>query len=314
MPVRSSYAPISIHPPRAGWDTRGDFFVSVRLYFNPPTPCGVGQDMPASQNHAVAFQSTHPVRGGTEIAVHPLRTAEFQSTHPVRGGTTGLPVSCWRFSRFQSTHPVRGGTLHHSIVLFSGYYFNPPTPCGVGRQSICSYGVRHHFNPPTPCGVGLGVQIISSLLSDFNPPTPCGVGPAYSLMLHLSAGISIHPPRAGWDGSGRSGLSHCTTFQSTHPVRGGTLVFSASLEHNTQFQSTHPVRGGTAGRFRNVPHKYYFNPPTPCGVGRRRGQRQKGFLQFQSTHPVRGGTISRFSGFLTTTISIHPPRAGWDPL
>ena len=79
------------------------------------------------------------------------------------------------------------------------------------------------------------------------------------------------------------------TFQSTHPVRGGTIAHKISQRNGSisihppregwdlccadcprkdcKFQSTHPVRGGTSAR---------RNP-----LGNKR---------FQSTHPVRGGT------------------------
>ena len=78
---------ISIHPPRAGWDCR--------------------QHRPFSRKEL--FQSTHPVRGGTDIYISPACMYIFQSTHPVRGGT--LYCQTARHSAlFQSTHPVRGGT------------------------------------------------------------------------------------------------------------------------------------------------------------------------------------------------------------
>ena len=56
--------------------------------------------------------------------------------------------------------------------------------------------------------------------------------------------ISIHPPGAGWDVLGSTPPSVIVTFQSTHPVRGGTCLISR----------------------RSLP-AVYFNPPTPCGVG-----------------------------------------------
>ena len=75
-----------------------------------------------------------------------------------------------------------------------------------------------------------------------------------------------------------------TTFQSTHPVRGGTVIQHAH-QHVKVFQSTHPVRGGTL-RLQHICNlrqisihppregwdllQYpasgcfsYFNPPTP---------------------------------------------------
>ena len=82
------------------------------------------------------------------------------------------------------------------------------------------------------------------------------------------AGISIHPPRAGWDGK-------------SWPYRART---------------------------------WNFNPPTPCGVGRLAIAPDQGRgVEFQSTHPVRGGTAVKIATTDYNLISIHPPRAGWDP-
>ena len=81
-------------------------------------------------------------------------------------------------------------------------------------------------------------------------------------------------------------------FQSTHPVRGGTVTRAEALRHYKEFQSTHPVRGGTTVKPDTE------NPPK----------------QFQSTHPVRGGTLELSPPKPSAWISIHPPRAGWDRL
>ena len=130
-------------------------------------------------------------------------------------------------------------------------------------------------------------------------------------MLDYIGVISIHPPRAGWDGTPCAWRSAEPAFQSTHPVRGGTPAVT--------------VTG---------PDKSNFNPPTPCGVGLearqarrfevvfqsthpvRGGTIQRALLvtaiQFQSTHPVRGGTMPDAGGGGCGCISIHPPRAGWD--
>ena len=40
-------AVISIHPPRGGWDPRSTAMRATILNFNPPTPWGVGQGIPA---------------------------------------------------------------------------------------------------------------------------------------------------------------------------------------------------------------------------------------------------------------------------
>ncbi len=54
--------------------------------------------------------------------------------------------------------------------------------------------------------------------------------------------ISIHPPREGWDYSFFKVRSRSRPFQSTHPVRGGTVAAAwraAPLEI-----SIHPPREG----------------------------------------------------------------------
>ena len=66
----SSYAiylpfDISIHPPRMGWDTDKRRIKVALENFNPPTPYGVGPRPLGGQDQVGAFQSTHPVWGGT---------------------------------------------------------------------------------------------------------------------------------------------------------------------------------------------------------------------------------------------------------
>ena len=79
-------------------------------------------------------------------------------------------------------------------------------------------------------------------------------------------------------------------FQSTHPLRGGTVLFILHLSIHLVFQSTHPLRGGTALRRGGKAGGADFNPPTPCGVGHLKIKRHEITVRFQSTHPLRGGT------------------------
>ena len=80
------------------------------------------------------------------------------------------------------------------------------------------------------------------------------------------------------------------------------------------FQSTLPVWGGTGQYFGGRPVFHGFNPPSPCGEGRRLPM----FLHsssrvFQSTLPVWGGTVAKFAQRADRAkISIHPPRVGRD--
>ena len=109
------------------------------------------------------------------------------------------------------------------------------------------------------------VQRIDITVDNFNPPAPGGAGRQFV-----------------------STISSAFTFQSTRPVRGGTVA-DGTIRAVWIFQSTRPVRGGTRpGRF-----------PASESL-------------FQSTRPVRGGTLSPIREYLTSKISIHPPRAGRD--
>ena len=165
-----------------------------------------------------------------------------------------------------SIHPPRGGwdagLWSRSLPTF---HFNPPTPWGVGLRISWTYGSFNHFNPPTPWGVGRWPQRPWFRCPYFNPPTPWGVGQEWADLLHLHA-----------------------TFQSTHPVGGGTVP--VYQHYAKQPISIHPPRGGW-----DTPHPCpsnhstisihpprggwdcsgvhyaspggYFNPPTPWGVG-----------------------------------------------
>ena len=173
----------------------------------------------------------------------------------------------------------------------AGTDFNPPTPCRVGRARIRRLrDVCLHFNPPTPCGVGLLSSIRPSAGStDFNPPTPCGVGP--------------------WD---LETNAQSVQFQSTHPVRGGTTGESAGAVLYILFQSTHPVRGGTDGLLMLSLMLLYFNPPTPCGVGHGLCGSSCNTPYFNPPTPCGVGPGRECYVNRSITISIHPPRAGWD--
>ena len=57
---------------------------------------------------------------------------------------------------------------------------------------------------------------------------------------------------------------------------------------------------------------FNFNPPSPCGEGRRSKGGSKKYGGFQSTLPMRGGTPSPAEKRHQYGISIHPPHAGRD--
>ena len=126
------------------------------------------------------------------------------------------------------------------------------------------------------------------LPKDFNPRTPCGVrlsSPNISMM--VSTFQSTHPVRGATVIKNYAALLRL--FQSTHPVRGATDPTDPPGTYR-EFQSTHPVRGATGSPGCCAPAYLHFNPRTPCGVRR-------------ATCPV-GRKLGK--------ISIHAPRAGCD--
>ena len=168
-------------------------------------------------------------------------------------------------------------------------HFNPPTPCGVGRGINAAKSVNMHFNPPTPCGVGPEISLPTSSRALFQSTHPVWGGTFAAEKPVADCRISIHPPRVGWDATGKTWSISRKRFQSTHPVWGGTLLLLAVLVA-----------------------RLYFNPPTPCGVGHTIYLPFDEIAEFQSTHPVWGGTMIGLQTRFALMISIHPPRVGWD--
>ena len=214
--------------------------------FNPPAPCGAGRWQNGKRIFANGI-SIHPPRAGRDVAaVVQNITDKLISIHPPRAGRDcSFCIASSTEMLFQSTRPVRGGTPGGYPLHTGRSDFNPPAPCGAGRSWWTARRSLRHFNPPAPCGAGL-------------------------LSITVSTGhgqISIHPPRAGRDTAGEVLVRTKLEFQSTRPVRGGTVYGPA---------------------FTNI--LINFNPPAPCGAGQKCRPRRALKMLFQSTRPVRGGT------------------------
>ena len=82
-----------------------------------------------------------------------MPTIPFQSTRPVRGGTdTAIKLS---LHTWISIHPPRAGrdSIARLTALYISY-FNPPAPCGAGLTFLPALFTHRNFNPPAPCGAG----------------------------------------------------------------------------------------------------------------------------------------------------------------
>ena len=155
----------------------------------------------------------HP--GGMEVERH------FNPPTPCGVGLIPRPNLAFLL-QFQSTHPLRGGTRHLvNLIQFVSISIHPPLAgwdLFVGHipdhglisihPPLAGWDVAHGYwfltesisiHPPLA-----GWDLLSLLLllpsSHFNPPTPCGVGHVNCIGDHCGNG-----------------------FQSTHPLRGGTV-------------------------------------------------------------------------------------------
>ena len=286
--VKTSPIPlVSIHAPRAGRDHDFSPFQKCFTCFNPRAPCGARHIYHDVSFSILAFQSTRPVRGATDLGTSLEINLAFQSTRPVRGATK-YNITHTALNVFQSTRPVRGATHRTRQSTYrltvsihapragrdarpqrrarSTPCFNPRAPCGARRRVIGDCQQLARFNPRAPCGARRTIRSSRSVIRSFNPRAPCGAR-------------LITPEQ----------FAALLKFQSTRPVRGATIATDFILDSYT-FQSTRPVRGATDGG-RNTRASYRsFNPRAPCGA--RPFRRLSAFLlkKFQSTRPVRGAT------------------------
>ena len=149
------------------------------------------------------------------------------------------------------------------------------------------YSIRH-FNPRSPRGerrFGLPHQRGTR---NFNPRSPRGERPGVFTGNWSQAWISIHAPRVGSDGPGRTcSFPHCN-FNPRSP-RGERRV----VQQETR----------KAGN---------FNPRSPRGERLRIERQAKLRVEFQSTLPAWGATCHEIHQRGTARISIHAPRVGSD--
>ena len=148
---------------------------------------------------------------------------------------------------------------------------------------------------------------------NFNPRTPHGVRPLQITPKGNQRKISIHAPHTGCDLREKMFRYTPIKFQSTHPTRGATTLYSVRLFTQYPFQSTHPTRGATCINAR--PHGRYLisihAPHTGCdGVQ----LLPIDFFVIISIHAPHTGCDARATAraIIDRQISIHAPHTGCD--
>ena len=278
---------ISIHAPLAGCDGSYSLPAPAHPYFNPRTPCGVRPFERGLYSSSSAFQSTHPLRGATFLLLCDFAPRLISIHAPLAGCDFCSSFFCLVNSI--SIHAPLAGCDDLALAVQDVHdHFNPRTPCGVRPCSPPAAVRRCHFNPRTPCGVRPPLSAPPGRSSHFNPRTPCGVRRA-----------SFRAARTLF------------TFQSTHPLRGATImlpVFNRALAISIHA----PLAGCDSAVSLVSPNSTHFNPRTPCGVRPRSYAGSSPASRFQSTHPLRGATIAGRRHDRHADISIHAPLAGCD--
>ena len=183
--------------------------------------------------------SIHPPRAGRDVinSRNYIRQTNFNPPAPCGAGQ--YMMCDGRLIIDISIHPPRAGR-DKAINLI----------CGDCMISI---------HPPR-AGRDAGLSITLRGRSHFNPPAPCGAGHPYGTEHYMGVFISIHPPRAGRDAV-RWLRVHGRAI-SIHPPRAGRDLHLSRWFPDIQFQSTRPVRGGTVETyFSDVVVRISIHPP-----------------------------------------------------
>ena len=143
-------------------------------HFNPRTPCGVRPDEGTCKGGQEIFQSTHPVRGATDILRLGVKAVKI-SIHAPRAG-----CDCMRChshgqhgETFQSTHPVRGATWLWYESKSQSIDFNPRTPCGVRPATARCCGLCRIISIHAPrAGCDNGFNVPATFADAFQSTHP----------------------------------------------------------------------------------------------------------------------------------------------
>ena len=203
--VRQRAAAISIHAPLAGCDHASQTGHGGICHFNPRTPCGVRHRVRMTVFKRWLISIHAPLAGCDIMRTLAMRgQAIFQSTHPLRGATFMAQRTAPQGKGISIHAPLAGCDTTPADRQALTAYFNPRTPCGVRRRFCprrCRGPLISIHAPLAGCDT-LTVNSVAGTASDFNPRTPCGVRPADQRC----------PPPMG------------DVFQSTHPLRGATIM------------------------------------------------------------------------------------------
>ena len=164
---------------------------------------------------------------------------------PLAGCDFNLVTDCHSF--FISIHtPLAGCDLRSAHQDSGTSYFNPRTPYGVRLTSGQTKAPEPTFQSTHPSrGATAGAELLAvpGLISIHAPLAGCDVFRA-----HNPESLRYFNPRTPRGVRPRfvDKAVSSSRFQSTHPLRGATLVTLVTCTPFGVFQSTHPLRGATS--------------------------------------------------------------------
>ena len=142
-----------------------------------------------------------------------------------------------------------------------------PPRVGWDFHNVNKVTHNRNFNPPTPCGVGLRLEGHIGEAEQFQSTHPVWGGTGLPGSHECAGGISIHPPRVGWDPCDQYGQPSGQII-SIHPPRVGWDPISERFTVSELVISIHPPRVGWDPLAPDLgTQEQNFNPPTRCGVG-----------------------------------------------
>ena len=190
------------------------------------------------------FQSTHPMRGATSKDIRKAIKCLISIHAPHEGcdcipGPGHLQLAISIHAPHEGCDHIRAnsGNYEHDISIHA-----PHEGCDPGCHFVIIQHRRFQSTHPMRGATVLdGVYNGQARISIHAPHEGCDVD---VLTAPTGAKISIHAPHEGCDTAMGISARTVSLFQSTHPMRGATLTFTA-ISRPPIFQSTHPMRGAT---------------------------------------------------------------------
>ena len=173
--------------------------------FNPRTPCGVRPRPPRVGRVVTVFQSTHPLRGATNIVPRAMRSYTISIHAPLAGCDRARQLPALRDVAISIHAPLAGCdvSIRH-LYHFAFYNFNPRTPCGVRLVKLVGIfksAIISIHAPLAGCdGHDDPQSIVRFLFQSTHPLRGATTG---TILKAGVKGISIHAPLAGCDHGGK---------------------------------------------------------------------------------------------------------------